>query len=58
MAMSLGVFVLFEPAPVDLAIMAVLIMGFIFGKPSLRSHHALPAALLASGNGCATGVHR
>jgi uncharacterized membrane protein len=47
LAMSLGTFVLVEPAPVDLAIMGLLAAGLLIGGLALTRAHAVPAALLA-----------
>lgn len=47
LAMALGAYVMVEPAPVDLAVMALLVAGFLLSTLAFRAAHALPAALLA-----------
>ncbi len=46
-AMTLGAVVMFEPAPIDLALMLLLAVAVVLGFQTFRPVHGLPVALLA-----------
>src|ERR1041384_3505845 len=46
LTMATGTVVLIEPAPIDIALMLLLVIGLLLGKLEFRDAHALPMMLL------------